>query len=48
LPRPTPQVSYGPTILGAHSPDERLEVATVKPFWEATLALMRDLAQARA
>lgn len=38
-------VSYGPTILGAHSPDERLDVATVGPFWEATLRLMRELAK---
>ncbi|KAL6777769.1 hypothetical protein ACKKBG_A15575 [Auxenochlorella protothecoides x Auxenochlorella symbiontica] len=39
-------VSYGPTIRGAHSPDERVEVATVAPFYEATLALLRRLAQA--
>ncbi len=37
-------VSYGPTILGAHSPDERLDVSTVAPFWQATLNLMKALA----
>jgi dipeptidase D len=26
-------VSFGPTIKGAHSPDERLEVASVEKFW---------------
>lgn len=26
-------VSFGPTIKGAHSPDERLEVASVLKFW---------------
>jgi dipeptidase D len=40
-------VSYGPTIRGAHSPDERLELATVGPFWRATLALMAKLAARR-
>ena len=33
-------VSYGPTIKGAHSPDERVEIATVAPFWEATLKIL--------
>ncbi|MBM3114739.1 aminoacyl-histidine dipeptidase [Jeongeupia naejangsanensis] len=27
-------VSFGPTIRGAHSPDERVEVASVEKFWE--------------
>lgn len=27
-------VSFGPTIMGAHSPQERLEIKTVKPFWD--------------
>lgn len=37
-------VSYGPTIRGAHSPDERVQISTVKPFWEATLKLLETLA----
>lgn len=40
-------VSYGPTIRGAHSPDEKVEIATVKPFWEATLKILGRLADAR-
>ncbi|KAK9826187.1 hypothetical protein WJX81_005747 [Elliptochloris bilobata] len=40
-------VSYGPTIRGAHSPEERVEVATVAPFWEATLRLLGRLADRR-
>lgn len=40
-------VSFGPTILGAHSPSERLEVSTVQPFWEATLMLLAELAKKR-
>jgi len=27
-------ISYGPTIKGAHSPDERLLISTVKKFWD--------------
>jgi len=27
-------VSFGPTIRGAHSPDERVEIATVEKFWK--------------
>jgi di/tripeptidase len=37
-------VSYGPTITGAHSPDERVLATTVPPFWEATLRLLGALA----
>ena len=34
-------ISFGPTLRGVHSPDERLEIATVEKFWRhltATLA----------
>ncbi|BDA48997.1 Cytosol non-specific dipeptidase [Coccomyxa sp. Obi] len=40
-------VSYGPTIRGAHSPDEKVEIATVKPFWDATLKILGRLADAQ-
>lgn len=39
-------VSYGPTIRGAHSPDEKVEIATVGPFWDATLKILGRLADA--
>lgn len=26
--------SFGPTIMGAHSPDERVDIASVEKFWE--------------
>lgn len=38
-------VSYGPTIHGAHSPDERVEISTVEPFWNATLRILSRLAE---
>jgi dipeptidase D len=34
-------ISYGPTIKGAHSPDERLEINTVQMFWDLTLEVLR-------
>jgi dipeptidase D len=26
-------VSFGPTVTGVHSPDERINIATVEKFW---------------
>ena len=39
-------VSYGPTIKGAHSPQERVQISTVEPFWQATLTILQRLAAA--
>lgn len=36
-------ISYGPTIKGAHSPDERLLIRTVSKFWELTLEVLRNI-----
>lgn len=36
-------ISYGPTIKGAHSPDERLNIETVDRFWELTLEILRNI-----
>jgi dipeptidase D len=36
-------ISTGPTILGAHSPDERLEIATVQKSWQLLLEILRTL-----
>jgi len=36
-------ISYGPTIKGAHSPDERLLISTVTKFWELTLEVLRNI-----
>lgn len=38
-------VSYGPTIQCAHSPDEKVQISTVKPFWDATIKLLEQLAE---
>ncbi|UTA49134.1 aminoacyl-histidine dipeptidase [Simiduia sp. 21SJ11W-1] len=31
-------ISFGPTIRGAHSPDERVHIASVAAFWECLVA----------
>jgi len=36
-------ISFGPTIKGAHSPDERLNIKTVSKFWEFTLEILKRL-----
>ena len=36
-------ISYGPTIKGAHSPDERLEITTVQKFWDLTLEVLKNI-----
>jgi dipeptidase D len=33
-------LSFGPTIRGAHSPTERLQIDTVEPFWRFLTALL--------
>lgn len=39
-------VSFGPTLRGVHSPDERLEIATVDKFWKHLTAVLAKLAKA--
>ena len=34
-------VSFGPTLRGVHSPDERLEIATVDKFWKLLVEVLR-------
>ena len=36
-------ISYGPTLRGVHSPDERIEIRTVEMFWNQTLAILKAL-----
>jgi dipeptidase D len=38
-------ISFGPTILGAHSPDERVQISTVEKFWDFLAALVEKLAK---
>lgn len=36
-------ISFGPRIYGAHSPDERVDVASVERFWKLLVALLDEL-----
>ena len=36
-------VSFGPTIKGAHSPDERIDIETVQKFWDLTLDVLKNI-----
>lgn len=38
-------VSFGPTLRGVHSPDERLEIATVDKFWRHLVAVLAALGE---
>ncbi|MBO5963137.1 MAG: aminoacyl-histidine dipeptidase [Bacteroidales bacterium] len=36
-------ISYGPTLRGVHSPDERLEIKTVDLYWKHTLEILKNI-----
>ena len=36
-------ISYGPTIKGAHSPDERVNIASVQKFWNFTMEILKSI-----
>ncbi|MBU2996513.1 aminoacyl-histidine dipeptidase [Cellulophaga baltica] len=36
-------ISYGPTIKGAHSPDERVSISSVQKFWKFTLEILKNI-----
>lgn len=36
-------ISYGPTIKGAHSPDEKVNIASVEKFWNFTLEILKNI-----
>lgn len=36
-------ISYGPTLRGVHSPDERLNIDTTRKFWDFTLEILKNI-----
>jgi len=36
-------VSYGPTLRLVHTPEEKIEIATVDKFWKHTLEILRNI-----
>ena len=38
-------ISFGPTIRGAHSPDERVQISSVQKFWKLLLDVLEHIPQ---
>ncbi|MCL4132910.1 UNVERIFIED_CONTAM: hypothetical protein GTU68_040386 [Idotea baltica] len=36
-------ISFGPTIKGAHSPDERASISSTQKFWKFVLEILKDI-----
>jgi dipeptidase D len=36
-------ISFGPDVLGAHSPDERLKIRSVEKVWKFLVTLLKNL-----
>jgi len=36
-------ISFGPTIKGAHSPDERASISSAQKYWDFVLAILKDI-----
>lgn len=36
-------ISFGPTITGAHSPDEKVQISSVQKFWEYLLEVLKHI-----
>jgi dipeptidase D len=36
-------ISFGPTIRGAHTPEEKIEIKTVMMFWDLLLDVIRNI-----
>lgn len=36
-------ISFGPTIKGAHSPDERASIKSAQKYWKFTLEVLKDI-----
>ena len=36
-------ISFGPTIKGAHSPDERVSISSVQKFWDFVQEILKDI-----
>jgi dipeptidase D len=36
-------ISFGPTIKGAHTPDEKIEIKTAQMFWDLLLEVIANI-----
>lgn len=38
-------ISFGPTIIGAHSPDEKVNIETVEKFYDLLKGILKYIAE---
>jgi dipeptidase D len=38
-------ISFGPTIRGAHTPEEKIEIRTAKMFWDLLADVLNNIPQ---
>jgi len=43
----TEMISFGPTIEGAHSPDEKINIPTVEKFYNLLIAILKNIAETK-
>jgi dipeptidase D len=36
-------ISFGPTIKGAHTPEERIDIKTTEKFWNLLLDVLKNI-----
>ena len=36
-------ISFGPTIKGAHSPDERASISSAQKYWDFVIEILKDI-----
>jgi dipeptidase D len=36
-------ISFGPTMHGVHSPDEKLFIPSIEPFWKFVVELLKNV-----
>jgi dipeptidase D len=39
-------ISIGPTIRGAHTPEEKIKIDTVEMFWDLLIDVLRHIPEA--
>jgi dipeptidase D len=38
-------ISFGPTLFGVHSPDEKMEIASIPNFWDLLTNILKNVPQ---
>ena len=38
-------ISFGPTLRGVHSPDEKLNIESVRKFWDLIVEVLKNISK---